>query len=52
MDFDDKDLVILCVLLICLAAMAIPNVPEGAFALTEKAFVGLFGIAVGRATKN
>ena len=49
--YDDKDLVILTVLLICVSAMAIPNIAPGAFALIEKALVGLFGIAVGRATK-
>lgn len=49
-DYDDKDMVILAVLLICIAAMAIPNIQPEAFSLLEKAFYGLFGIAVGRAT--
>lgn len=49
-DYDDKDLVILAVMLICIAAMAIPSVPDSAMALAEKAYYGLFGIAVGRAT--
>ena len=49
-DYDDKDLVILAVMLICIAAMAIPNVPEVSIELAGKAFLGLFGIAVGRAT--
>jgi len=49
-DYDDKDLVILAVLLICIAAMAIPYANPEAFGLIEKAMYGLFGIAVGRAT--
>jgi len=48
-DYDDKDLVIVSVMLICIAAMAIPSVPVTAMALAEKALYGLFGIAVGRA---
>ena len=51
-DYDDKDLVIIVVMLICVAAMAIPNVSTEAMALAEKAFLGMFGIAVGRATKK
>jgi len=49
-DYDDKDLVIISVMLICVAAMAIPGVSESAMTLAEKAFLGLFGIAIGRAT--
>jgi hypothetical protein len=48
-DYDDKDLVIIVVLLLCVAAMGIPNVSSGALVLVEKAFLGLFGVAVGRA---
>ena len=48
-DYDDKDLVIMAVLLIVVAAMAIPGVSEASIALAEKAFLGLLGIAVGRA---
>ena len=50
-DYDDKDLVIVAVMLICIAAMAIPHVSAGAMALAEKGFLGMFGIAVGRAIK-
>jgi hypothetical protein len=48
-DYDDKDLVIVVVLLLCIAAMGIPNVSTGALVLVEKAFLGLFGMAIGRA---
>lgn len=48
MDFDDKDLVIVSVLLVCVAAMAIPYVTDSALALVEKACYGLFGVAVGK----
>jgi len=51
MNFDDKDLVIIAVMLICIAAMAIPGVSEGAMGLAEKALYGLFGIAVGKNIK-
>ena len=47
-DYDDKDLVIVSVLLICIAAIAIPYCSENAVALVEKALYGLFGIAVGK----
>ena len=47
-DHDDKNLIIAAVMLICVAAMAIPNVPTEAFVLAEKAFYGLFGVAVGK----
>ena len=50
-DYDDKDLVIVSVLLICIAALGIPNVLPAALGLAEKAFLGLFGIAVGRSMK-
>jgi hypothetical protein len=49
-DYDDKDLVIVSVLLIVIAAMAIPYVGKEAIVLAEKAMYGLFGVAVGRAT--
>ena len=51
-EYDDKVLVILSVLLICVAAMVIPNVTDASLLLAEKAFLGLFGIAIGRATKR
>jgi len=49
-DHDDKDLVIVAVLLIVIGAMAIPYVGPLAIALAEKAMYGLFGVAVGRAS--
>jgi len=51
MDIDDKDLVIIAVFFICIGAMAIPNVSDPAFEMIKQALAGLFGIAVGRATK-
>ena len=48
-DYDDKDLVILVTLLIVIAAMVVPNVPESTVVLAEKALYGLFGVAVGKA---
>ena len=50
-DYDDKDLVIVAVFLLCLAALIVPANP-GALNLVENGFSGLFGIAVGRATKR
>ena len=49
-DYDDKDLVILAVLLLGIGAMAIPYVSAGAFDFLDSALTGLFGVAVGRAT--
>lgn len=51
-NYDDKDLVIISVLLIMVAALAIPYVQDPAFDLVEKALYGLFGIAVGKAVKG
>lgn len=48
-DYDDKDLVIGVTLLIVIAAMVVPNVPDAAVVLAEKALYGLFGVAVGKA---
>ena len=48
---NDKDLVIVTVLLICIAAMIVPGVQDSAMQLAEKALYGLFGIAVGKVMK-
>lgn len=50
-NYDDKDLVILAVLLICVAAIGIPAATPAAIVLAEKAMYGLFGIAVGKSLK-
>ena len=50
-NYDDKDLVILAVLLIVVAAMAIPGVEDSVITLAEKALYGLFGVAVGKGLK-
>lgn len=50
-DYDDKDLVILAVLLMVIGAMAIPGASPEAIILCEKALYGLFGIAVGKSIK-
>ncbi|MCK4821933.1 hypothetical protein KA005_39580 [bacterium] len=51
-DYDDKDLVLMSVLIICVATIAIPYCTIEAIGFAEKALYGLFGIAVGRATKE
>lgn len=52
-DYDDKDLVIAAVFLLCLAAViagAFGQLADQTVSLVQNAFSGLFGIAVGRAT--
>ena len=48
-DFDDKDLVIIAVFLICMAALIMLKVDS--VPIISNALSGLFGVAVGRATK-
>jgi len=50
-DYDDKDLVIVAVFVLCIVAIIVE--PSGSTAsLVSNGFSGLFGIAVGRSLKK
>jgi len=50
-NFDDKTLVIMAALLICLAVIFAPSLSADKSTIVSSIITGLFGVAIGRASK-